>query len=254
MKILISPAKSINEDVQFPDFNYSLPLFAKEAKSLVVKLKKKKAKDLMEMMHVSKDIAELNVNRFKEWYLSEKPSACVKPAAFLFTGEVYRGLAMSELSVEVLSKAQGSLRILSGLYGILKPFDLIFPYRLEMGTKWSISDKAANLYQFWGMKILKILEKETDKSEVIVNLASTEYAKVIPFKQLKRTVITPVFKEFKGGEYKVVMMYAKNARGKMARFILENEFTSPEELKLFQADGYQFNEALSDATNLVFVR
>jgi hypothetical protein len=104
------------------------------------------------------------------------------------------------------------------------------------------------------MKVLKSLEIETEKSEVIVNLASTEYAKVIPFKQLKRTVITPVFKEFKGGEYKVVMMYAKNARGKMARFILENEFTSPEELKLFQADGYQFNEALSDATNWVFVR
>jgi cytoplasmic iron level regulating protein YaaA (DUF328/UPF0246 family) len=254
MKILISPAKSINEDVEFPEFNFTSPLFAKEAKSLVVKLKKKKAKGLMEMMHVSKDIAELNVNRFTNWHLTHEPSTDVKPAAFLFTGEVYRGLAMSELSSDDLTKAQDSLRILSGLYGILKPFDLIFPYRLEMGTKWTISDKAANLYQFWGLKILKTLEKETDKSEVIVNLASTEYAKVIPFKQLKRTVITPVFKEFKGGEYKVVMMYAKNARGKMARFILENEFTSPEELKLFQADGYQFNEALSDATNWVFVR
>ena len=254
MKILISPAKSINEDAQFPEFDYSSPLFAKESKSLVVKLKKKKAKDLMEMMHVSKDIAELNVNRFKDFYLSEKPSACVKPVAFLFTGEVYRGLAMSELSDEVLSKAQSSLRILSGLYGILKPFDLIFPYRLEMGTKWTISDKATNLYQFWGLKILKALEKETEKTEVIVNLASTEYAKVIPFKQLKRTVITPVFKEFKGGEYKVVMMYAKNARGKMARYILENELTSPDELKLFQVDGYHYNETLSDATNWVFVR
>jgi cytoplasmic iron level regulating protein YaaA (DUF328/UPF0246 family) len=254
MKILISPAKSINEDVQFPDFNYSLPLFGKEAKSLVLKLKKKKANHLMDMMHVSKDIAELNVNRFKNWHLSDVPSEHVKPAAFLFTGEVYRGLAMNELSDEVLLKAQDSLRVLSGLYGMLKPFDLIYPYRLEMGTKWSVSDKAANLYQFWGMKVLKALEKQTDKSEVIVNLASTEYAKVIPFKQLKRTVITPVFKEFKGGEYKIVMMYAKNARGKMARFILENDFTSPEELKLFQADGYQFNEALSDATNWVFVR
>jgi cytoplasmic iron level regulating protein YaaA (DUF328/UPF0246 family) len=161
---------------------------------------------------------------------------------------------MNEFSDEVLLKAQNSLRVLSGLYGMLKPFDLIYPYRLEMGTKWSVSDKAANLYQFWGMKVLKALEKQTDKSEVIVNLASTEYAKVIPFKQLKRTVITPIFKEFKGGEYKVVMMYAKNARGKMARFILENDFTSPEELKLFQVDGYQFNEALSDATNWVFVR
>lgn len=254
MKILISPAKSINEDVQFPVFNYSLPLFAKEAKSLVVKLKKKKACDLMDMMHVSKDIAELNVNRFKKWYLSDTPTDHVKPAAFLFTGEVYRGLAMNELSDEVLFKAQDSLCILSGLYGLLKPFDLIYPYRLEMGTKWNVSEKAANLYQFWGLKVLKALEKQTDKSEAIVNLASSEYAKVIPLKQLKRTVITPVFKEFKGGEYKVVMMYAKNARGKMARFILENEISSTEELKLFQVDGYQFNETLSDATNWVFVR
>lgn len=254
MKILISPAKSINEDVHFPELNFTSPFFAKEAKSLVVKLKKKKASDLSEMMHVSKDIAELNVNRFRNWHLSETPSDNVKPAAFLFTGEVYRGLAMNELSTEVLSKAQSSLRILSGLYGILKPFDLIFPYRLEMGTKWNVSEKSANLYQFWGLKVLKTIEKETETSEVIVNLASTEYAKVIPFNQLKRTVITPVFKEFKGGEYKIVMMYAKNARGKMARFILENDFNSPEELKLFNSDGYQYNAALSDATNWVFVR
>ena len=254
MKILISPAKSINENCAFPNTSFSEPQFAKESKSLVSKLKKFKSKDLMELMHVSKDIAELNVNRFKSWKLAAEPTEQVKPAAFLFTGEVYRGLDMAGLNEETLGRAQENLRILSGLYGLLKPLDLIFPYRLEMGTKWEISDKASNLYQFWGDKLTKNLLKETEKNETIVNLASTEYSKAIQWKKVKQPVITPVFKEFKNGEYKIVMMYAKHQRGKMARWILERDTQHADDLKLYQEDGYQFSEPLSSANEWVFVR
>lgn len=254
MKILISPAKSINENCSIPASTFSQPLFHKEAKSLVTKLKKFKSKDLMDLMHVSKDIAELNVNRFKAWKQAEEPTDHVKPAAYLFTGEVYRGLDIPTLSETALERAQSDLRILSGLYGLLKPLDLIFPYRLEMGTKWEISDKAANLYQFWGEKLTKSLLKETDKTETIVNLASTEYSKAIQWKKVKQAVVTPVFKEFKNGEYKVVMMYAKHQRGKMTRWILENNPQDAEALKLYQEDGYQFSEPLSSTNEWVFVR
>lgn len=254
MKILISPAKSINENCQFPAFDYTQPLFAKEAKALVGKLKKMKAKDLMELMHVSKDIAELNVNRNKSWYLSEKPTDDVKPAAFLFTGEVYKGLDMQSLSETELNQAQKDLRILSGMYGLLKPMDLIHPYRLEMGTRWEIKDGITNLYQFWGDKLTKSLLKEMEKGEAIINLASAEYNKAILWKKVKNPVVTPVFKEFKNGEYKVVMIFAKHARGAMARYIIQNEITNLEDLKNYQVDGYSFDEKQSSAAEWVFVR
>lgn len=254
MKILISPAKSINENCAFPNVNYSIPLFAKEAKSLILKLKKIKTNGIMEMMHVSKEIASLNVARFKNWKLSETPTNEVKPAGFLFTGEVYRGLDFASFTPEMLNNAQDKLRILSGLYGILKPLDLIFPYRLEMGTKFEVKEGVTNLYQFWGQKLTKSLQKELLKEEIVINLASFEYAKSIQFKALKNRVITPVFKEFKGGEYKIVMMYAKHARGAMARYILEKDLQNPEELKLFTIGGYSFDHNLSTENEWVFVR
>lgn len=254
MKILISPAKSINEQCQYPEGLFTQPVFAKEAKSIAVKLKKFKAKQLMELMHVSKDIAELNVNRFKNWYLAEAPTEEVKPAGFLFTGEVYRGLDIATLSDEQLESAQQNLRILSGMYGLLKPFDLIYPYRLEMGTKFSPKADKNNLYQFWDDKLTKSLAKETAEDEPIVNLASNEYAKAVQWKKIKQPVITPVFKEFKDGEYKIVMMYAKHARGAMARYILENKLESLDELKGYDVDGYSFNEPLSTASEWVFTR
>lgn len=254
MKILISPAKSINENCQFPQFDFTQPVFAKEAKSLVGKLKKMKAKDIMELMHVSKDIAELNVNRNKSWYLSAEPTDDVKPAAFLFTGEVYKGLDAESLSEKELEKAQKNLRILSGMYGLLKPMDLIHPYRLEMGTRWDIKDGISSLYQFWGDKLTKSLLKETEKGEAIINLASAEYNKAILWKKVKNPVVTPVFKEFKNGEYKVVMIFAKHARGAMARYIIQNELTNLEDLKNYQVDGYSFDEKQSSASEWVFVR
>jgi uncharacterized protein len=254
MKILISPAKSINENCSFPETSFTTPLFSKEAKSLAVKLKKLKAKDLMELMHVSKDIAELNVNRFKKWHLTAEPTDVVKPAGFLFTGEVYRGLDVASLSTEQLNKAQKDLRILSGMYGLLKPLDLMHPYRLEMGTKFEVKEGIANLYQFWGDKLTKTLSKELDKNEPVINLASNEYAKAINWKKIKQPIITPVFKEFKNGEYKIVMMYAKHARGAMARYILENDFSDAEQLKTYNVDGYAFDANQSTANEWVFTR
>lgn len=254
MKILISPAKSINEDCTFPQISYTSPQFAKEAKSLAVKLKKLKAKDLMELMHVSKDIAELNVNRFKKWHLTPEPTEIVKPAAFLFTGEVYKGLDIASLSEKQLERAQSNLRILSGMYGLLKPLDLMYPYRLEMGTKFEVKEGIANLYQFWGEKLTKSLSKELDKTEPVINLASNEYAKAINWKKIKQPVVTPVFKEFKNGEYKIVMMYAKHARGAMARYILENNIEDAEQLKLYNVDGYTFDANQSTNQEWVFTR
>lgn len=254
MKILISPAKSINENCTFPSTTFTTPQFAKEAKSLAVKLKKLKAKDLMELMHISKDIAELNVNRFKNWHLTAEPTEIVKPAGFLFTGEVYRGLDISTLSVGHLQKAQSNLRILSGMYGLLKPLDLMYPYRLEMGTKFEVKEGIANLYQFWGDKLTKTLSKELEKNEPVINLASNEYAKAINWKKIKQPVVTPVFKEFKNGEYKIVMMYAKHARGAMTRYILENDISDIEQLKGYNVDGYVFDVNQSTNQEWVFTR
>jgi cytoplasmic iron level regulating protein YaaA (DUF328/UPF0246 family) len=254
MKILISPAKSINEHCEFPSFDYTQPTFSKEAKALAGKLKKMKAKDIMELMHVSKDIAELNVHRNKSWYLSAEPTEEVRPAAFLFTGEVYKGLDVESLSAKELEKAQQNLRILSGMYGLLKPMDLIYPYRLEMGTRWEIKEGITNLYQYWGDKLTKSLLKETQKGEAIINLASGEYNKAIQWKKIKNPVVTPVFKEFKNGEYKVVMIFAKHARGAMARYILQHDLSDIEELKGYQVDGYSFDEKQSSDSEWVFVR
>jgi uncharacterized protein len=163
-------------------------------------------------------------------------------------------LAIEEWTEEQLLRGQQMIRILSGLYGLLKPLDLMYPYRLEMGTKWQISPAVKNLYAFWGNKIAAQLNKETTEAEVIINLASNEYFKAVDLKTLTRQVITPVFKEFKGGDYKIVMMYAKHARGAMARYIVEHNLQNPEELKGYDVDGYRFHEALSSATEWVFTR
>lgn len=254
MKILISPAKSINEACAYPQVDFTTPQFSKEATSLAKKLKKLKPKQLMELMHVSRDIAELNVNRYKNWYLSEEPTEDVRPAGFLFTGEVYKGLDIASLSATELQTAQDRLRMLSGMYGLLRPLDLMYPYRLEMGTSWKMDAKHKNLYSFWGQKLTKQLQKETAKDELIVNLASNEYAKAVQWKEIKRPVITPNFKEFKNGEYKMIMVFAKHARGAMARYLIQNDIQSAEELKGYNVDGYTFDEQQSTETDWVFVR
>lgn len=232
----------------------SQPLFAKEAGSLAKKLKKFKRQELMKLMHVSEDIAALNEHRYKNWYLSETPTEEVRPAGFLFTGEVYKGLDLQSLSAEEMHKAQDRLRMLSGMYGLLRPMDLIYPYRLEMGTNWKMDDKFKNLYAFWGNKLTKQLQKETEKNELIVNLASNEYAKAVNWKEINRPVITPNFKEFKNGEFKMIMIFAKHARGAMARYLIQHDLQHAEDLKAYNVDGYTFDEQQSTEKEWVFVR
>lgn len=254
MKILLSPAKSIDTSNVKGSYDSTVPVFLKETNSLVSKLKKKKAKKLAEMMHISMDLAELNELRYKNWQEPLEQNEEIVPSILAFNGEVYRGLDAYSLSREELSLANEKIRILSGLYGILKPLDLMYPYRLEMGTSWQITPKVKNLYQFWGKKIAQQLNSEMQPGEELINLASTEYFKAVDKKTLKSKVITPVFKEFKNGEYKVVMMYAKHARGAMARHIVQKNISSVDELKLYNVDGYSFDVNQSTDAEWVFVR
>jgi cytoplasmic iron level regulating protein YaaA (DUF328/UPF0246 family) len=254
MKILLSPAKSLNSTCSVSLGNYTLPFFQKEAILLGSKLKKIKPATLVKMMHISSDLATLNADRYAAWEFPTQPNESVFPAIFAFNGEAYRGLNAETLTVEELDKAQDRLRILSGLYGILKPMDLLVPYRLEMGTKWEITPNQKNLYSFWGDKLTTYLNNELTEGDVVVNLASNEYAKVIQPKKLSTRMVTPVFKEFKNGEYKTVMMYAKHARGKMTRYLIQNELDSIDQLKHYSEDGYLFDANLSTDNEWVFVR
>lgn len=254
MKILLSPAKSI-ETKNIPLISdHTIPSFMKESEQLMNKLKKLSVKKIEEMMHISKDLAELNHSRFQNWKVPEVQNDEIIPAILGFNGEVYKGFDARSFNSEQLQKAQERVVILSGLYGILKPLDLIYPYRLEMGTKWAVTPKQKNLYQFWGTKLSKHLNDSMDKNGVLINLASTEYSKAIDKKTLKTRIITPIFKEFKNGEYKIVMIYAKHARGAMARHIVVNEIVNPEELKLYSVDGYSFDVNQSTEDDWTFVR
>lgn len=254
MKILLSPAKSIDttRNISVPEI--STGQFLVDAEYLIQKLKKLSAKKIGKMMHVSQDIAELNYNRFQHWEKPEKASDEIVPAVVAFTGEAYRGLDIQNWSEKDFHVAQKNLRILSGLYGILRPLDLIYPYRLEMGTSWAVTPKTTNLYKFWGTKLAKSLNEETENDEVIINLASAEYFKAIDKKTLKAKLITPVFKEFKNGEYKMIMTFAKNARGSMSRYIIQKELSNPEEIKMFSENGYAFDAKQSNESEWVFAR
>lgn len=254
MKILISPAKTIEPSNTNTVSEITIPHFLKESNQLISKLKKISVKKIESMMHISRDLAELNYARFQNWQEPVALDEEIIPAIFAFNGEVYKGFDAKTLTADELIKAQNSIRILSGLYGILKPLDLMYPYRLEMGTKWEITPKQKNLYQFWGSKLADFLNDEMEPGEKVINLASTEYSKAVDRKKMKASMITPVFKEFKNGEYKIVMMYAKHARGAMARYIVQNDLSDAEELKLYAVDGYQFDVNQSDENEWVFVR
>lgn len=256
MKILLSPAKSLDFNSQYPSLETTTAVFLEEANALVKKLQKLSSKKIGELMHLSTDLADLNYERFQQWESPIAPSEHNKPCVFAFSGEVYKGLDAPTLTAQELQKAQAQIRILSGLYGILKPLDLLFPYRLEMGTKFQVTPTKKNLYAFWGSKIAQQLNEEMKLAgeNTIINLASNEYFKAVDLKTLKARVITPVFKEFKNGDFKIVMMYAKHARGAMARYILQNEIQAPEMLKVYDVDGYTFNVHLSTENEWVFTR
>ena len=254
MKILLSPAKSIDTTRAISVPFTSEAQFLDNAAYLVAKLQKFSPKKIASLMHISKDLGELNHERFQNWKRSVEVNEDTVPAITAFTGEVYRGLDVTTFTKEDFIVAQSSLRILSGLYGLLKPLDLMYSYRLEMGTSWKVTPKTSNLYAYWGSKLSEALNAEMNPDEVIINLASTEYFKAIDQKKLKARVITPVFKEFKNGDYKVVMTYAKNARGVMARYILKNNFQHTEALKLFSENNYSFDAKQSTDNEWVYVR
>lgn len=254
MLFIISPAKTLDYTSQIPYQGQSDLDFIKESAQLMKTLKKLNPEELSRLMNVSSKIAYLNHDRFAQW---EAPISIenARQAIFAFKGEVYNGLDAYSLKDNDIEYAQNHMRMLSGLYGLLKPMDMILPYRLEMGTKLQ-SSKFNNLYEFWGDKISKKLQKAIDESgsNVLVNLASIEYFKSVNSKKIKSTIITPVFKEAKGDSYKVISIFAKKARGLMSRYIIQNQIENPEDLKHFDLDGYFYNEVLSSKTELTFTR
>lgn len=254
MKVILSPAKSLNFDDVPKLEHYTQPIFLNESEKLISKLKKLSAKKIGSLMHISPDLAQLNFERFQEWNTPFTEDNA-KPALYVFTGEAYRGLDARSYSKADIASANARLRILSGLYGLLKPSDLIQPYRLEMGTSFAVTPKTKNLYQFWGDKIVNELNAELEGTNgVLVNVASTEYFKSVNLKKFKGELIACTFKEKKGNDYKVLMTYAKNARGTMAKFIIKNRIDQKEHLKAFDEDGYIFNNQLSSNNEFVYTR
>jgi cytoplasmic iron level regulating protein YaaA (DUF328/UPF0246 family) len=252
MKMIISPAKSLDFESPIPVLTATQPNFLKESRIINAVLKQRKPSDLMELMSISAPLAALNWQRNKAWKTPFTPENA-RPAVFAFSGEVYVGLDVKTLPLEKLPELHDRLRILSGLYGILKPLDLMQPYRLEMGTAMPINE-AKNLYDFWKAKLTGALNKELKKGELLVNLASKEYFSAIDVKALKATVITPEFKDYKDGNLKMIGFFAKKARGLMVRYIIETNAKTVEDLKGFDYEGYRFDANLSQGTTMVFTR
>lgn len=250
MIVLISPAKTLNSDAK--DLaNSTEPEFKKEIKELVGIMKKKSKSSIQKLMGISDDLATLNKERYRNFedHFSVENS---KPALLTFNGDVYRKMDVENYSEDQLEFAQEHLRILSGLYGLLKPLDLIQPYRLEMGIKLK-NKKAKDLYGYWQTKITSAID-EAAVDGVVINLASQEYFKVVNIKKLKAKVIHITFKEYREGTYKIIGIFAKQARGMMANYILKNKIDDPERIKLFNEDNYEYDEKLSNPDEWVFIR
>ena len=230
------------------------PDFLKESRKLNKILREYNDLDLMELMHISKNIAELNVTRNQQWKTPFTEKNAI-PAVMIFKGDVYQGLDAPTLNKNDLKFGQKHLRILSGLYGILRPLDLMQPYRLEMGTRLA-SDKGKNLYDFWGSQLTEKLNQElaAQRSKTLINLASNEYFKAIRPKELDAEIITISFKEKKNGSYKMIGIFAKKARGLMSRYLIRNRIDQPEDLKTFDLEDYRYNDKLSTDTNWAFTR
>jgi uncharacterized protein len=252
MKIVISPAKSLDFESKVPITQFTQGIFLKESEKLNAVLKKKSPKALSKLMNISHKLGDLNWQRNQDWQLPFSLENS-KQAVFAFNGDVYNGLDAYTLPIDKIEQLQNKLRILSGQYGLLKPLDLIQPYRLEMGTKLKLG-RSNNLYQYWGDKIVKQLNLELSDNELFINLASNEYFKVVKPKLLKVPVITPVFKDYKNGKLKVISFFAKKARGLMVRYIIDNNIETVEDLKGFNYEGYAFDANLSAQNELVFTR
>ncbi|WP_445955868.1 peroxide stress protein YaaA [Yeosuana sp.] len=252
MKLVLSPAKSLDFETKLPTTQYSQPLFLKESERINKLLKKKSARSLSKLMSISEALGQLNYQRNQEWQLPFT-SDNARQAIYAFNGEVYRGLDAYTIPKEKFENLHNTVRILSGLYGVLKPFDLMQPYRLEMGTKFPIG-KNKNLYHFWKKKVTQALNEELKEDELFLNLASSEYVKVIDTKALKVPVIHIEFKDLNKGEYKIIGIFAKLARGLMTRYILDTNAKTMDDIKGFNFDGYGFSESMSKENNLVFIR
>ena len=254
MLIFLSPAKSLDYKTPPHVATHTQPAWLKQSEVLIKQLRKRSPADIANLMHLSDPLALLNFNRYADWHLPFTPENA-KQAALAFDGDVYDGLSAKTLSADDLDFAQQQVRILSGLYGILKPLDLMQPYRLEMGTKFA-NKAGKNLYEFWGERLLKAINAElAEKPQpVAVNLASEEYFKAAVGGKIKGQLIQPVFEEWKNGQYKIISFYAKRARGLMTRYAVLNRLTEPESLKDFDSDGYAFAPEASDDKRWVFRR
>ncbi|MBK0369856.1 peroxide stress protein YaaA [Flavobacterium agrisoli] len=252
MKIVISPAKSLNFEKELPTKQYSEAILLKEARKVHKEIKPKKPKDLMELMSISDKLAELNWQRNQDWKTPFTPENA-RPAVYTFDGDVYTGLDAYTIPVDKLDDLQQKLRILSGLYGFLKPLDLMQAYRLEMGIKLPVGE-AKSLHEFWKPIVTKELNKELAKNELFVNLASNEYFSAVDEKKLKVPVLTPEFKDYKDGKLKMISFFAKKARGMMVRYIIDTNAETIEDLKGFDYEGYRFDAQLSKGNKLVFTR
>ncbi|WP_372826197.1 peroxide stress protein YaaA [Polaromonas sp.] len=254
MLFLLSPAKSLDFETQPHVASHTQPLFVRQSSQLIKVLREKSPQQIAELMSLSDTLSGLNVARYQAWS-TRFTAKNAKQAALAFDGDVYGGLDARSLKPAQLDWAQAHLCILSGLYGVLRPLDLMQPYRLEMGTRLA-TDKGSNLYQFWGSMISVYLNERAaaDTSPVIVNLASEEYFKAVDLKALKPRVVSCVFEEFKSGKYKIISFNAKRARGLMVRYAVEKKIATVKKLEGFDAEGYQFEAAASQPDRLVFRR
>ena len=253
MKIVVSPAKSLDFETALPTQKHTEPSFLVEAEKLNNVLQKKSPKNLSDLMSISDKLAQLNWQRNQDWSLPFTQENA-RPAVYAFNGDVYTGLDGYTIPEDKLDILQDKLRILSGLYGILKPLDLIQPYRLEMGTKLKVG-RSNNLYEFWKKQLTEWLNNELQDDELFVNLASNEYFSAIDKKALKVPVITPQFKDWKGDKLKMISFFAKKARGMMVRYIIDTGAETIEDLKGFNYDGYGYSEEYTTKpSELVFVR
>lgn len=254
MIILLSPAKSLDFETSVPVRNVTSPQFVEHSEQLMATLRKKSAGDLSKLMKLSEDLSTLNFERNQQW-TAKHSKKNGKPAVYAFKGDVYQGLDVASLTAAQVKRCQKHVRILSGLYGVLRPLDLMQAYRLEMGTKL-VNGGGKNLYEFWDCTVRDAINADLvqAKSKLVINLASNEYSKVANLKSLNADVISPVFKDWKNGEYILISFFAKRARGLMTRYLIVNSVKKRDGLKGFDLDGYQYNEELSSDTKPVFTR
>ncbi len=254
MLIVISPAKTLDFDSKPVTKVHTVPEFLDNSQDLITELRELSPPEVSRLMGISAKLGDLNFGRYLNWHTPFTP-ANAKQALLAFKGDVYNGLQAETFNSQDFKFAQRHLRILSGLYGVLRPLDLMQPYRLEMGARLR-NKGGANLYEFWGDKITSAINKQLkkNKSEYLVNLASNEYFKAVRPKQLKAAVLTPVFKDYKNGQYKVISFFAKKARGSMSAYIVKNKITAVDDIKAFDVDGYGFDKKRSSEKEFVFTR